>query len=323
MELIKTSSNIKAPVVLIIFNRPDLTENTFAAIRQARPPQLLVIADGPRSDRPGEAEKCAAARAVLQGVDWDCQVLTNYSDINLGCRDRICSGLDWVFDTVEEAIILEDDCLPNLTFFHFCDELLDYYRHDTRVMHISGSNFGIKSQNPKQSYFFSRLAPVWGWATWRRAWRYFDVNIPIWPELKQSRDFMTIFGTREEYELRSKRWDAVYRGEIDTWDYQWHLTCLSQGSYCIMPNQNLTSNLGFRADATHTIILDDSYEILETEEATFPLIHPTWMYRDNHADDSLFKSLFTPSLLSRSIKKTRQLSNKLRQFKYEVPILKG
>jgi hypothetical protein len=299
---------MKTPVVLMIFNRPDLTEKVFEVIRQVRPLQLLVIADGPRSNRPGETEKCAAARAVIQRVDWDCQVLTNYSDVNLGCRDRICSGLDWVFQTVEEAIILEDDCLPHPTFFRFCEELLDYYRHDTRVMHISGSNFGFFGQNPEQSYFFSRLAPVWGWATWRRAWRYFDVNIPIWPELKQSRDFMKIFSSKREYEFRSKRWDAVYRGELDTWDYQWHLTCLSQGSYSILPNCNLTSNLGFREDATHTIILDNSYEILKTKEMKFPLVHPLWMHRDSRADDSLFKALFTQNPLKKGMKKLRKLS---------------
>lgn len=302
---------MQAPVVLIIFNRPDLTEKTFAAIRQARPPQLLVIADGPRSDRPGEAEKCAAARAVIQGVDWDCQVLTNYSDINLGCRDRICSGLDWVFDTVEEAIILEDDCLPHPTFFRFCDELLDYYRYDTRVMHISGNNFGFCGENPQESYFFSRLTPSWGWATWKRAWSYFDADIRVWTELKQSQNFKELFGSIKEYEYRSKNWDAIYEKKLlSSWDYQWNLICLSQGSYSIIPNKNLISNLGFRADATHTTFVSE-YANKKPDEMQFPIVHPRFFIRDSLADAACFQELHNSSFYKKVVRKFDRLSRRL------------
>ena len=147
---------LNTPVVLIIFNRPDTTAKVFEAIRQAKPSQLLVIADGPRPEKPGEAEKCAATRAIIDRIDWDCEVLKNYSEINLGCQQRVSSGLDWVFQTVETAIILEDDCLPHPTFFRFCAELLAKYRDEPRVMAISGDNFqcGQNSETDK-SYYFS------------------------------------------------------------------------------------------------------------------------------------------------------------------------
>ncbi|MEW6491011.1 MAG: glycosyltransferase family 2 protein, partial [Cyanobacteriota bacterium] len=162
---------MKTPVVFIIFNRPDTTQKVFEAIRQAHPPLLFVIADGPRPNKPGEDQKCAATRAIIDQVDWDCEVLTNYSEINLGCERRVSSGLNWVFDTVEEAIILEDDCLPHPTFFSFCEELLDYYRNDQRVMVITGQNVQFGRKRTDYTYYFSRYNHCWGWASWRRAWR--------------------------------------------------------------------------------------------------------------------------------------------------------
>src|SRR4028118_433764 len=175
---------MKTPVVLIIFNRPAQTEKVFEVIRQAKPPKLLVIADGSRAERPGEAEKCAAARAVIDRVDWDCEVFKNYSDVNLGCDPRISSGLNWVFETVEEAIILEDDCVPHPTFFRYCEELLERYRHDARVMNISGQNVLFGRHRTEYSYYFSRYTLCWGWASWRRAWQYFDVDVKLWPEIR-------------------------------------------------------------------------------------------------------------------------------------------
>ena len=131
---------MKTAIAFMVFNRPDTTKKVFETIREAKPPKLLVIADGPRAGRPGETEKCAATRAIIDSVDWECEVLTNYSDVNLGCKRRVSSGLDWVFNTVEESIILEDDCLPHSTFFQFCEELLEKYRYDSRIMQICGSN---------------------------------------------------------------------------------------------------------------------------------------------------------------------------------------
>ena len=134
---------METPVVFVIFSRPETTARVFEAIRQAQPAMLLVIADGPRPDRPEDVERCAATRAIIEQVDWDCEVLKNYADENMGCGKRPASGFTWAFEQVEQAIILEDDCLPHPSFFTYCETLLDYYRHDTRIMHINGNNYGI------------------------------------------------------------------------------------------------------------------------------------------------------------------------------------
>ncbi len=131
--------NLTTPVAFIIFNRPDTTSKVFEAIKQAKPKKLLVIADGPRINKPGEAEKCKQTRAITEQIDWDCEVLRNYSENNLGCRNRVSSGIDWVFENVDEAIIIEDDCLPNPSFFRFCQELLGKYRNNDEIFLISGN----------------------------------------------------------------------------------------------------------------------------------------------------------------------------------------
>jgi len=148
---------LTTPVAFLIFNRPDTTEKVFAEIAKAKPPKLLVVADGPRAAKPGEIEKCEAVRSIVERVDWDCEVLKNYSDVNMGCRTRVSSGLDWVFENVEEAIILEDDCLPNQSFFKYCQELLQYYRHNEKIFSISGSNWQFGGRIYDKSYYFSKF----------------------------------------------------------------------------------------------------------------------------------------------------------------------
>lgn len=155
--------------VFPIFNRPDVTKKAFNEIRKVQPDILLVVSDGPSHHKQGEAEKCLETRAIIDQVDWDCKVLTNYSDVNLGCAKRILSGLDWIFGNFERAIILEDDCLPDPSFFPFCEELLERYKNDDRVMSISGQNSQFGRSRTSYSYYFSRYAHCWGWATWRRA----------------------------------------------------------------------------------------------------------------------------------------------------------
>lgn len=177
---------LSTAIAFCIFNRPDRTQQVFQAIREAQPSQLLVIADGPRSGHPNDLEDCQITRSIIDQVDWDCEVLTNFSDINLGCRQRISSGLDWVFEQVEEAIILEDDCLPDPSFFPYCQELLERYRDTPEVMMISGNNFQFGHNPVEHSYYFSHYGHVWGWATWRRAWQKYDNSLAQWPQLRNT-----------------------------------------------------------------------------------------------------------------------------------------
>lgn len=261
---------LKTPVVFIIFNRLETTKRVFAEIAKARPPKLLVIADGPRSDHPDDIEKCAAVRAIIDCVNWDCEVLKNYSDVNLGCKHRISSGLDWVFDTVEEAIILEDDCLPHPTFFRFCEEMLEKYRNNETVMQIGGTHTLSKTLKG-YSYGFTKYAGIWGWATWRRAWKLYDVNIEFWPAIKKA-EYISKNFSKLEGMIHEQIFDDVYNNKIDTWDYQWSL-CVMLHGLAIYPNVNLISNLGFNKDATHTFNKNDPRMNLETGEMIFPLVH--------------------------------------------------
>ena len=175
------------PVVLIVFNRPDLTEQVFAAVRQARPRQLLVVADGPRDTHPADVDLCAATRAAVAEVDWPCDVLRRYSERNLGCGPAVSGGIGWALDQVGEALILEDDCLPDHSLFAFCAELLDRYRSDDRVMQIAGHNWAAPSDGYLgYSYAFNAFSPIWGWATWRRAWEKYDFHMRTWPQFRES-----------------------------------------------------------------------------------------------------------------------------------------
>jgi len=276
---------LTTPVALLIFNRPDTTARVFEAIRQAKPPKLLVVADGPRPNKPDDIEKCKAARAIVEGVDWDCEVLTNYSDVNLGCRKRVSSGLDWVFEMVEEAIILEDDCLPHPTFFRYCEEMLDYYRHDERIMVISGDNFQFGRKRTEYSYYFSRHNHCWGWATWRRAWKYYDNEMKLWTKIRDSKLLSSILEEPISERYWTKTFQATYENRINSWAHRWTFACWIQSGLTILPNVNLVTNIGFNQDATHTkngII--SLMANLPTQEIKFPLNHPPFIIRDLQAD---------------------------------------
>src|SRR5688572_25173576 len=204
-----------SPVALFVFTRPALAARVFEAIRKAKPPQLFLIADGPRD--PADAPKCAASRALAQQVDWDCEVHTNFSDINLGCGHRIASGLDWVFSQTGEAIIFEDDCVPADSFFHYCDDLLERYRDDRRVMHIAGSSFLPRNCRCKYSYYFSKYASGLGWASWKRAWDHYNFAMPSWPEFKREK-LELVCPDWIEAAHWVRRFDPIFRGErSDVW----------------------------------------------------------------------------------------------------------
>lgn len=266
------------PVIFIIFNRTDTAKQTFEMIRAAKPTKLLVIADGPRPEVPGEAAKCAATRAIIDGVDWDCDVQTNFSETNMGIRHCISSGISWAFEFVDNAVVLEHDCVPSLSFFGYCADLLDRYENDERIMMISGQNHLFEHATITDSYYFSRYPHVmWGWATWRRAWAKYDVDMTCWPEIRDRNLFDQYFpAKRERYYWDSIFQYAVYEGNVDTWDYQWFYSMWANSGLCITPAKNLVRNIGLDAEATHTNTkYDKVYSVLTAEDLSFPLTHPT------------------------------------------------
>src|SRR5688500_1827095 len=189
-----STTPLNVTVLLVIFNRPDTTRLVFEAIRNARPRRLYVAADGPRPGVAADNANCQEARKIIDSVDWQCEVKTLFREKNLNCGVAPSSAFTWFFQHEEEGIILEDDCLPSQSFFWFCQELLERYRNDTRVMHIGGNNFLNGWQKDKDySYYFSRSGHIWGWATWRRAWKHFDFDISLYEKLKQQDYFSNFF----------------------------------------------------------------------------------------------------------------------------------
>lgn len=280
------------PVLFIIFNRAGMTQKVFEAIRGARPKRLYVAADGPRESQIGEYEKCLAARdIVLKQVDWDCDVNTLFRDKNLGCKAAVSSGIDWFFKNEEKGIILEDDTLPGATFFRFCEELLEYYKDDNRIMMISGDNFQFGKKNMKYSYYFSRYAHIWGWASWRRAWHYYDAGMESWPAVRDNGMLLNVPGSKRGFSHWPNIFEKVYKGEINTWDYQWLFACWLQKGLTIIPGVNLISNIGFGNNSTHAKGRSMLHN-LETKHIIFPLKHPPFVSRDTIADEFTEKSLY-------------------------------
>lgn len=247
------SHSVITPVLFLIYRRPEQTARVLSAIRVAKPPVLLVAADAPHPDRPEEERLCQEVRdATLRGIDWPCDVQTRFSEQHLGCRRAVAGALDWAFARHDRLIILEDDCLPDASFFPWCEALLERYENDARVAQICGSNLTGCMPPDGTSGYFSRFGPIWGWATWRRAWRLYDVDIQDWPKLRQSSELRRLCPEPFEAGWRREVFDAVHSGGLDTWDYQWAYARMVHELVNIVPAVNLIQNIGFGPGATHT-----------------------------------------------------------------------
>lgn len=280
------------PVAFLIFNRPQHTLRVFEEIRAARPKQLLVVADGPRAERAGEEERCAQTRAIIEEVDWPCDVLKDFAPRNMGCAKRVSSGLDWVFAQVDRAIVLEDDCIPDASFFPFATELLDRYCDDQRIFHICGHNFQLGRKRTEYSYYFSRYSQAWGWASWRRAWAQYDFEMKVWPSMRDGGCLEDIFENPVEAQYWKTILQATFEGQYNTWDYQWFLTIWRNHGLTIVPERNMITNVGFDSDATHTGAVTE-VSFLQREATEFPLRHPDWMVRNRRADEFSRRMLYS------------------------------
>lgn len=292
------------PVVLLIFNRPAETAAAMAAVRAVRPAHLLIVADGPRPDRPDDIRACAAARAAAQAVDWPCETEWHASATNLGCRQGVARGLDWVFSRVTEAVIVEDDCLPDPSFFHFCADLLARHREDRAVMSICGHRCEGPDEHDGASYVFSRYPSSWGWATWRRAWQLYDPALAGWADLRSTDWLEAILGDPAAVAYWQRTFDQALVG-VDTWDHAWVFSHWLHQAVAIRPRVNLVRNIGFGPDATHT---RDALHPLATRPAatmSFPLRHPVDGRRDEAFDRRLEWVLFS-GMHRRALAEARQ-----------------
>ena len=261
------------PILFIIFNRPDTTQIVFDRIKQIKPKKLFIAADGPREEIEGEKDKCNESRNIIKQIDWECDIKTLYRNENLGCGLSVSTAITWFFDHVEEGIILEDDCLPDLSFFNFCSVLLEKYRNNNNIMHISGNNFQFGRKRGNATYYFSHYPHNWGWATWKRAWEKFDFDLNLLDDYINS---ISLQKTRNKKELDF--FMNILKSQklkLDIWDYQWLFATWYYNGLSIIPNNNLVTNIGFGNNATHTNNKDDISANIPTKpikKITHPLI---------------------------------------------------
>lgn len=281
---------LTTPVLFLVFNRPEPTRQVFDEIRKARPTQLFVAADGPRENRAGEVQLCQATRDIVRQVDWDCELHTNFHEENLGLKIGVSSSIEWFFEHVDAGIILEDDCLPSQSFFWYCQELLDRYAGDTRIMQISGNNFLFGRKVTDASYYFSKLNDIWGWATWKRAWKLFDIKMesyPLFVEQDQLRNYL------DDPEMQA--WLMSYleeayavAGSGGLWSSQWTYAMCVHNGLTVVPSLNLVENIGLSGAATH---LADSYALYSCagRGELLTIRHPPFILPNRQADAIRFE----------------------------------
>lgn len=304
---------ISASVLFLIFNRPDLTRRNFEVIRRARPPRLFIAADGPRTDHPSDAALCKEARDATRCVDWECEVHRLERKENLGCRRAVSNAISWFFDHVEEGIILEDDCLPDLSFFVFCTELLKHYRDSEKIGVISGDNF--QKRPCRDSYYFTRYPNYWGWATWRRVWQNYDVDIQSW-----NGDPASLSPYIQRHRVRryfAGRFNAVKWNNKNSWAFSLVHLCFSRRLYCINPAKNLVANIGFDERATHTRVKGDTW-LPPAGSLDFPLSHPSRIEIDEKADFNIETTVYriSPNLLASLRKRLRKFCTFLSRARF-------
>ncbi len=293
------------PILLIIFNRPEETKKVFEVIKQIKPETLFIAADGPRENVFTDSNLCAEARDIISKVDWPCKLETRFQEKNLGCKIHVSSSIDWFFKHVEEGIILEDDCLPDPSFFDFASSLLSRYKNNEEIMHINGTNFqfGHLRGEPNASYYFSRCPHIWGWATWKRAWNKYDVDMKDLNEYISSKRIYSLFKDKRSADFWISLWKHIKSKNIDTWDAQWAYTVMKYSGIAITPNYNLVENIGFGNSSTHTANKNDGRK--QSKESINSIIHPQTIKVDMEADDFLVKTQYIESIFQKLLRKLK------------------
>ncbi len=241
------------PILFLIFNRPEHTRAVFEILRKIKPSRLFIAADGPRDNVPEDRIRCEEARQIIHSIDWECDLKLLFRDKNLSLKLGVSTAINWFFENVEEGIILEDDCLADISFFSYCKELLERYRDDERIMHINGTNFLLGHQfNFDGSYYYSKVCHPWGWATWKRAWSKYDIEMKNLDVFLREDRILKFTENKEAANFYAESFRKTAAGKINTWDYQWFYSVWLHDGVAITPARNLVSNIGFGQDATHT-----------------------------------------------------------------------
>ena len=285
-----SSTDNKVSVLVLAFNRPAITKKVLAAIAEYAPPTLYVAVDGPRPGRPDDELNCGAVRQAV--ADWeaanpDTRIVRLFRDANLGCGRGVSTAIGWFFSQEEMGIILEDDCLPNHSFFYFCEQLLHFYRDKEQIMHIGGSNHLHGGVPIDTTYYFSKYPQIWGWASWSRAWAKYRFDMPHLEELLKRPDF----GRYYHRELFIK----TANGQLDTWDIQWIAAFLLHDGLSVLPTGNFIRNLGFDAHGGAHLSKKPAWYDDRTNEIG-SIIHPAAIAQNVKADDYVFRTVYNPSL---------------------------
>ena len=263
---------LDTPILLILFNRPDHTKEVIRTIRKVRPRRVYLAADGPRPGKPEDLEKCEATRKVaLEHIDWECEVKTRFQAQNLGCGQNPSQAISWMLEEEPYGIILEDDCIPNESFFWFCEYFLKKFEDDERIWMVSGTNMNQQWKPEQWDYFFSLIGSTWGWATWRRAWKHYDYHMADWAN-PQVQELMKNMLEPLVYKVISMEYQYTYEGYYkgSVWDFQWNFMRMMNNGLTVMPAYNLVSNVGFGEEATHTKG-EGKIARIPREELSFPL----------------------------------------------------
>ena len=280
------------PILFITYKNPEITRLTFERIREIKPSVLYLASDGPKKNsHKKEIQEINETRDVIENIDWKCKVYKKFEKENLGCKLGVSSSITWFFETEENGIILEYDCLPDLSFFKFCEILLDKYNDNDEIFSISGNNFDFGYTNSlnknKNSYHFSHISKLWGWATWKRAWNCFDIELKGFNNFKQKKIIKNLILNKNHRSYWMNKINQVYDGTNNsTWGFIWLYTLLNHKAYCITPNINLVSNIGFGEDATHAKDKSSVFSKMKTSSIK-NIEHPTKI-EPNFESDSRF-----------------------------------
>ncbi|MSO64432.1 MAG: glycosyltransferase family 2 protein [Alphaproteobacteria bacterium] len=310
-----SSPAFDTPVVMVVFNRPEPTAQVLARVRDVRPRRLYVLADSPRADVPSDPERCAAVRALFDRVDWPCELILDLAPRNLGCGGRVVSGLDRVFSEVDRAIVLEDDCLPHPSFFRYCQETLQYYENDDRVVCVTGTKFPCEPRTLPYSYRFSRMFIGWGWASWRRAWRAIDWTMAAWPAMRDDRRIERSARSAAERRFYVNGFERAFRRDIEPWDWAWALTAYQRGQLYLVPDRNLIANIGWGPDGTQQRNAEHFLANLPTYEMAFPLRHPPVVAEEVESDRKMY-AMIGPLVGPRIVRSIRKRLRRLQKRHY-------
>ena len=293
-----------APILLLVWNRPDHVKILLDRLALVRPPVLYVASDGPRTGHPSDSALIQQSRELVNElITWPCEIHHRYQSSNLGCRLHVSAAISWFFDNVEQGIILEDDCIPHPDFFPYATELLKIYALDLRIWSISADNRQSidNCRNYTESYYFSRYHHCWAWATWRRSWDQYSLDNPKFANLTGPSSLLPYLSPIQSLYWFSV-WSSVFKYKtVDTWDYQWTFTCFINNGLSIIPRKCLVENIGFSTDATHTKTGRSPLSPVpkySSPSSLIPLIHPPFIQADRNKDHyTFYKTYLRPYTL--------------------------